>query len=295
MIAPEHDHGVVGDGGLLQRVQHLAQHGIGIADRGEVALDEGSPFSGRDRLVEGHRGGELQRHVGQVGQVARRGLRQLDLVQRVEVEILLRHVPRPVRPIEPDRKEQVLALRREAPEEIHRVLRDLRVAGNIGIADVVVDRLRLGELLKVKRVALRRRPAEPHVEVVERRGFFAEHLAGRRREVACLTEHDGHRLGGIDRRELRLAVHVHTGRQRALPGHDGGAGRVAQRHRGEGAGEGDAHVGKALQVRRVHRPRVAIQHRRPIVKVVDDQHQDIHVHTQILSSFYDLLCNLCAS
>ena len=111
VVGPQHDDGVAGVGTFLQRIEHVAEHGVGKINRGEVCLH------GRLPLLVFADVGEVtiwpaafafgRKVIEVVGFVA--GW-QLDFIEREGVEIFLRHKPRLVRTINAAREEEGLVV-----------------------------------------------------------------------------------------------------------------------------------------------------------------------------------------
>ena len=101
VIGPERDDGVAGVGPFLQSIEHVAEHGVGKVNGGEVTLHGGFPllvFADVGEVTIGPAAFAFGRQVVEVvGLVAGR---QLDGVQRKRLEIFLGHEPRLVRAVD---------------------------------------------------------------------------------------------------------------------------------------------------------------------------------------------------
>lgn len=107
MITPDHDSGVVPVGGGIQGVQQSAQLRIGVADAREVGLQEFIPLPVFDDPLVPCPATVRER----IGQVVHPVLGQRQLVERIQIEVFLGHLPGDVRTEETDREEQRLLAR----------------------------------------------------------------------------------------------------------------------------------------------------------------------------------------
>ena len=101
VIGPERDDGVVGVGPFLHSIEHVAEHGVGKVNGGEVTLHGRFPLlvlADVGEVTVGTTAFACGRQVVEVvGLVAGR---QLDGVQRERLEIFLGHEPRLVRAVD---------------------------------------------------------------------------------------------------------------------------------------------------------------------------------------------------
>ena len=107
VIGPERDDGVAGVGPFLQSIEHVAEHGVGKVNGGEVTLHGRFPLLVLTDVGEVPVGPAAFAFGRQVVEVV--GLvagRQLDGVQRKRLEIFLRHEPGLVRAIDAAGKEE---------------------------------------------------------------------------------------------------------------------------------------------------------------------------------------------
>ena len=283
MVAPERNDRVLGNGGVLHRIQQPADHVVHVRHRGQVGLDEGPPVPGSDDLVELVGLDELLGKVGNVVQVAGRILRQDDAVEGIEVEILLRHDPRRVRRREPDRQEQPGIAGRHLvglQEGLDR--RDVDLVMQLGrVADELGGVDRGGRLDQVRRVIQQRAVFFAAQQMVVQQVRVAgipqgmQHLAAERGVVAGQLHLRRHRPRRVDIVESIHGIVEDAGRLRAHARHHGRARAVALRHRGIGAGEGHAHRRQAVQVWRMHWQGIVAQHRCPAIQIVRHDHHDI--------------------
>ena len=107
MISPQHDDGVVSMFASFHRLEHTSNLSVGKADRGQIGLNRFAPLAvGDDVLVIPARRrevlfagrvidfpGELLPKRRYVAQVSFPGRRELDAIERMQVEVLLGNIP----------------------------------------------------------------------------------------------------------------------------------------------------------------------------------------------------------
>ena len=112
MVTPENDDGVVRVGTFLQSIEDTTNHGIGITDVGQVAMDGIVPGIQRLQLLNdaGTGGFHLFDLLGKIGQVIFLDRGQFDFVRVVEVKIFLRTVVGVVGGVETNGEEKRLVV-----------------------------------------------------------------------------------------------------------------------------------------------------------------------------------------
>jgi hypothetical protein len=135
VIAPEHDDRVVALRALFERIEHATEHRIGEVNRREIGLDALLPLLvllnvrkvaiPRESLACGRQIIDIIRFV--TG-------RKLDAFERKRLEILLRHKPRLMRPVDATGEEERLVLR--TLELLANPLRHRPIAAKLLIRDI---------------------------------------------------------------------------------------------------------------------------------------------------------------
>ena len=126
VIGPENDDGVFGVAAFFEAVEEAADHSVGEGGGGEIGADGFTPLPFLDDSIVlfAAGGGELLADFGHVVEVAVGGIGDLDLIQRVHVEVLLRGVHRDVRMPEADSEKEgfLLGFCQEVQAEVDRAL-----------------------------------------------------------------------------------------------------------------------------------------------------------------------------
>ncbi len=244
VIGPQQDHRVVELPVGFHRVEHAAEHRVGEGDAGEVALQRGLPDPGVEHLLLELVEHERTHEFGNVGQVAVERERQHDIVDRIEVEVLLRHHPVEVRPDEAEEhRERIVAGGVEpgdrllAREPVGLLLERQR-------RGPVVDRMVAAGLLGARAIAEighRGLDLEGHLGVVE---HLADQAGGEPGAVQQARQRE--RRGDVV--APQLVVVVHPGDAGIEPAQRRGARGVAHRHLREGVLERGPHRHDAVDV-----------------------------------------------
>jgi hypothetical protein len=244
MVRPQQDGGVVELAILLQGVQQLPDQRVRIGNRREIGLKRLLPEARVQDLLM-----EISDHVphegGNIRKVAVQGERQLDILQRIEIEISLRHYPVAVR-------------LGDAHKHCERIGSDVQQIDGVGDIDLIAMLLALGQCAAVEREA--KLPAGKPVfggaeSAVGDDGF---HFGGQPRRMEDLSD-DARVEAGIleDCRQGGVRIHllmpgcrigVNVGEARIEAGQRRGAGGVAQRNLREAVLEGRAHCHEAVEI-----------------------------------------------
>ena len=286
VIGPERDDGVAGVGPFLQSIEHVAEHGVGKVNGGEVTLHGRFPLLVLTDVGEVPVGPAAFAFGRQVVEVV--GLvagRQLDGVQRKRLEIFLRHEPGLVRAIDAAGKEEGAVM--FFGELLADPLGDEMVAAIFLVCGIkrrpvsfdVLPRLTRnahGPLLGVERAwegifgFLFREIFVPRLGVDE----VVQHLAGTAGPVPGAGEGLGQQLGLGQNFAHALVVGVQTGAVRGTAGENGRARGVAGGGRAMGVGEEYARGGQPIEVGRASL-RMAAEATDPVVQIINGDKEDV--------------------
>ena len=286
VIGPERDDGVVGVGPFLQSIEHVAEHGVGKVNGGEVTLHGRFPLLVLTDVGEVPVGPAAFAFGRQVVEVV--GLvagRQLDGVQRKRLEIFLRHEPGLVRAIDAAGEEEGAVM--FFGELLADPLGDEMVAAIFLVCGIkrrpvsfdVLPRLTRnahGPLLGIERARegifgfLFREIFVPRLGVDE----VVQHLAGTAGPVPGAGEGLGQQLGLGQNFAHALVVGVQTGAVRGTAGENGRARGVAGGGRAMGVGEEYARGGQPIEVGRASL-RMAAEATDPVVQIINGDKEDV--------------------
>ena len=243
VVAPQQDRGIRRELRIrLERVEHFADLRVGIADRGEITVDIVCPLVevGTDQGMLARRHAH-RRHVGiLLGARDHRTVRQAllerrpDLRRIVPVEILRRHPPVVVRPVDADAEEERLGQRAGGVlQEIERCI-DRRVVGHRpGVAagpegEVVLHAVG-DDLRRIPFCTARQELVEHDRPSRAADAVVMEELAEHGDVDVRRPQHRRQGDGRIDPFEPGNVVLEHPGLARLQARHDAGSRRVAYR------------------------------------------------------------------
>jgi hypothetical protein len=279
VIPPQHDDRVFRIGRSIEAVDQTADHRIGVGNRGEIRLNRFSPSAGF------HHGAVIAvwfRHFHACGrdilEVIILVWRQLDLVEGMHVEIFAGNVPRHVRLVQPNRKEERLVLR--LLKLIDPILDDLPFA-QVLVAAIEGRELDSADARIARRLRIHAGASEVVVPFFPPWIGFMVNLPGTLHDVAGFAE--GGRQGQFrsDGRAPVIAVVIDAGGRGPESGHQCGAGGIANGSGAVAACETRSASGESINIWG-DRLFVSAQVTDPVVQVVDGDEQDVGLRRELV-------------